>query len=138
MKVELGRRYRLCAAHRLHRPEWDFQRNLEAFGKCANPHGHGHNYVVEVLVAGEPDPATGMVVDLGLLDAAVHGEIVAPFDHQNLNTLPAFEGQVPTSENLCIVLYDRLTRALPKGLLRRVRVEETANNAFAYGGGELG
>ncbi len=138
MKVELGRRYRLCAAHRLHRPEWDLQRNLEAFGKCANPHGHGHNYVVEVSVAGEPDPVTGMVVDLGLLDAAVRREVVGPFDHQNLNTLAAFEGQVPTSENLCIVLYDRLARALPKGLLRRVRVEETVNNAFTYGGSELG
>ena len=137
MKVSLGRRYRLCAAHRLFRPEWDLRRNLEAFGKCANPHGHGHNYVVEVLVAGEPDAATGMVVDLALLDEVVHAEVVSPFDHQNLNTLPAFAGRVPTSENVCIEIYDRLRRALPDGLLRQVRVEETVNNSFTYRGGEV-
>ncbi len=137
MRVGLGRRYRLCAAHRLHRPEWELGRNLQVFGKCANPYGHGHNYVVEVLVAGEPDPVTGMVVDLALLDAAVEREVIAPFDHRNLNLLPAFAGLVPTSENLCIEIHGRLARALPPGLLERVRVEETANNSFAYGGEEI-
>ncbi len=108
---------------------------MEAFGKCANPHGHGHNYTVEVLVGGVPDPVTGMVVDLPELDASVCREVIAPFDHANLNTLSAFAGRVPTSENVCIEIYDRLARALPAGLLREVRIEETPNNSFTYKGG---
>ncbi len=135
MKVALGRKYRLCASHRLFCPEWDELRNLEAFGKCANPYGHGHNYVVEVLVQGEADAVTGMVVDMVLLDTTVQREVVAPFDHTNLNTLPEFAGRVPTSENFCIEIFDRLARALPGGLLKQVRVEETPNNSFAYTGG---
>ena len=134
MRVSLGRIYRLCASHRLFCPEWDEGRNREAFGKCANPHGHGHNYTVEVLVGGRPDPVTGMVVDLVSLDAVVHREIVGPFDHCNLNTLPAFGGRVPTSENFCMEIYDRLARALPVGLLEQVRLKETPNNSFTYKG----
>ncbi len=135
MKVMLGRRYRLCASHRLHCPEWDEARNIEVFGKCANPHGHGHNYTVEVLVGGEPDAVTGMVVDLVLLDEVVKREVVGPFDHRNLNRLAAFAGRVPTSENFCIEIYDLLLPALPSGLLKQVRVEETPNNSFTYRGG---
>ena len=135
MRVALGRKYKLCASHRLFCPEWDEARNLETFGKCANPHGHGHNYVVEVLVSGEPDPLTGMVADLLSLDSIVAREVVTPFDHANLNTLAAFEERVPTSENVCIEIYDRLARALPPGLLEQVRVEETPNNSFTYKGG---
>ena len=136
MKAVLGRRYHLSASHRLFCPEWDLTRNLQMFGKCANPHGHGHNYTVEVLLAGEPDPVTGMVVDLRELDETVRREVVRPFDHQNLNTLSAFAGRVPTSETLCIEVWDRLRPRLP--LLRQVRVEETPNNSFTYRGGVLG
>ncbi len=133
--VYLGRRYRLCASHRLFRPEWDEIRNQEVFGKCANPHGHGHNYTVEVLVGGAVDSVTGMVTDLIELDSVVAREVLEPFDHTNLNLHAAFAGRVPTSENFCIEIFNRLHGALPGGALRQVRVEETSNNSFTYTGG---
>lgn len=138
MKAYLGRRYRFCASHRLHRPEWDERRNMDTFGKCANPHGHGHNYTVEVLLGGEVDPVTGMIFDLVALDAVAQREVIAPFDHMNLNLHSAFAGCVPTSENVCIEIFNRLERALPDGVLWQVRVEETPNNFFTYTGGERG
>jgi 6-pyruvoyltetrahydropterin/6-carboxytetrahydropterin synthase len=134
MRVTFGRRYRLSASHRLFCPEWDEARNVETFGKCANPHGHGHNYVIEVLVGGPVDPVTGMVVDMVELDARVAAEVIEPFDHANLNLHAAFKTRVPTSENFCIEIFDRLQTVLPAGLLRQVRVEETSNNAFTYTG----
>ena len=134
MTVYFGRRYCFSALHRLFCPGWDAQRNQETFGKCANPYGHGHNYVVEVLVAGSPDPVTGMAADLHGMDQAVRQRILDPFDHSNLNLLAAFAGCVPTSENLCIEIFDRLLAVLPG--LRQVRVEETTNNSFTYTGGQ--
>ena len=134
MTVYFGRRYRFSASHRLFCPDWEDGRNQQVFGKCANPHGHGHNYVLEVLVAGAPDPVTGMAADLTGVDEAVRREVLDIFDHSNLNLLPAFAGRVPTSENLCIELFERLRAPLPA--LRQVRVEETANNAFTYTGGQ--
>ncbi len=136
MKVYLGRRYRLCASHRLFCPEWDELRNAQTFGKCANPHGHGHNYTVEVMIGGAVDTVTGMVMDLAELDAVVEREVTRPFDHTNLNLHEALEGQVPTSENFCIAIFNRLARALPIDALRQVRLEETANNFFTYTGGQ--
>lgn len=135
MTVYFGRRYRFAASHRLFCPEWDEVRNAQVFGKCANPHGHGHNYTVEVLAGGIADPTTGMIVDLRALDAIVVQQILEPFDHTNLNLHEAFAGKVPTSENLCVELFERLQGALPRGLLRQVRIEETENNAFTYTGG---
>ncbi len=134
MTAYLGRRYRLSASHRLFCPEWDEVRNQEVFGKCANLHGHGHNYTVEVLVGGVVDSVTGMVADLAGLDAVVAREIIEPFDHTNLNLHAAFAGRVPTSENFAIEIFDRLSEGLPEGLLRQVRLEETANNSFTYTG----
>jgi 6-pyruvoyltetrahydropterin/6-carboxytetrahydropterin synthase len=130
MKAYLGRRYRLSASHRLHTPALSEAENREVYGKCANPHGHGHNYTVEVLVGGEIDPATGMVCDLGELDGCVGREVLEPFDHQNLNTLDAFRNRVPTTENLCIEIEKRLRGALRGDLSLKVRVEETAKNFF--------
>lgn len=109
-------------------------RNSAAFGKCANPHGHGHNYTVEVLVAGEIDAVSGMVVDLVEIDSHVNREVLRPFDSTNLNLHPAFAARVPTSENFCIEVFDRLDRVLPAGMLRQVRLEETSNNSFSYTG----
>ena len=137
MTVYLGRRYRLCASHRLFCPEWDELRNQEVFGKCANPHGHGHNYTVEVLTGGAVDEGTGMTFDLAELDAVAVAQVLEPFDHTNLNLHPAFAARVPTSENFAIEIYDRLAAALPAGMLRQVRVEETPNNSFTYRGGQL-
>jgi len=130
MKAYLGRRYRLSASHRLFCASLSDAENQRVYGKCANPHGHGHNYTVEVLVGGELDPVTGMVTDLVELDACVGREVVEPFDLQNLNTLECFRESVPTTENFILEIERRLRRALPEKLSLTVRVEETSNNAF--------
>jgi 6-pyruvoyltetrahydropterin/6-carboxytetrahydropterin synthase len=135
LKVELGRRYRFAASHRLHSDRLSEQENSRLYGKCNNPHGHGHNYVLEVGVSGEIDPATGMIANLGDLDDFIAREVLEAFDHRSLNEeVPEFRERVPTTENLCIEIYRRL-RAFPKAKLERVRVEETNNNSFEYAGG---
>ena len=125
----------MSASHRLASPELNEAENRAVYGKCANPHGHGHNYVVEVVVGGEVDPVTGMVCDLVELDTLVGREVLEPFDHQNLNMLEPFLDRVPTTENLCIEVEGRLRRALRPELSLRVRVEETENNFFEVAGG---
>lgn len=138
MKAYLGRRYRLSASHRLHTPALSEAQNQSVYGKCANPHGHGHNYTVEVLVGGTVDAATGMVCDLLELDECVSREVLEPFDHRNLNVLDAFRNLVPTTENLCREIERRLRRAMRPELSLRVRVEETSNNFFEYREGGAG
>lgn len=130
MKAYLGRRYRLSASHRLFRESMSDVENRRIYGKCANPHGHGHNYTVEVIVGGDLDGVTGMVTDLVELDACVGREVLEPFDAQNLNTLECFRRAVPTTENFCLEIERRLRRALPEKLTLAVRVEETSNNSF--------
>ncbi len=125
-----GRRYTLSASHRLHTETLTAAQNRDAYGKCNNPHGHGHNYVVEILVGGPVNPETGMVVDLAGLDALVGAKILARFDHANLNADPAFDQQVPTTENLCRTIFALLKDGLPAGKLESVRIEETENNFF--------
>jgi 6-pyruvoyltetrahydropterin/6-carboxytetrahydropterin synthase len=132
MRAHLGRRYRLSASHRLHTERLSEQENHAVYGKCANPYGHGHNYTVEVLVGGEIDTATGMVMDLAELDGCMSREVLEPFDQQNLNTLREFENRVPTTENLCIEIERRLRGALRPEVSLVVRVEETSNNFFEY------
>lgn len=132
MKVHLGRRYRLSASHRLSSASFSDAQNQSVYGKCANPHGHGHNYIVEVIVGGSIDSQTGMVCNLADLDACVSREVLQPFDHTNLNTLECFRGVVPTTENLCIEIERRLRAALPRAQGLAVRVEETSNNFFEY------
>jgi 6-pyruvoyltetrahydropterin/6-carboxytetrahydropterin synthase len=132
LKAYLGRRYRLSASHRLHTERLSEAENRSVYGKCANPHGHGHNYTVEVLVGGEINAATGMICDLTELDGWVSREVLEPFDHQNLNMLEPFENRVPTTENLCIEIERRLRTALRADLALTVRVEETSNNFFEY------
>jgi 6-pyruvoyltetrahydropterin/6-carboxytetrahydropterin synthase len=134
MRAYFSRRYRLSASHRLHSEELSAEENREVYGKCNNPHGHGHNYIVEVTVGGQVDPDTGMVANLSDLDACVNREVVERFDHQNLNLCVEFRDEVPTTENLCIVVYDILSRTFAHADLVRVRVEETMNNFFEYGG----
>jgi 6-pyruvoyltetrahydropterin/6-carboxytetrahydropterin synthase len=129
----LGRRYHFAASHRLHSDAYDEARNRDVYGKCNNPHGHGHNYTVEVVVAGEVDARTGMVCDLAELDAFAGRNILQVFDHMNLNTLENFAHRVPTTENLCIEVYN-IFKSFRGAKLERVRVEETANNAFEYAG----
>lgn len=124
----------LSASHRLHSDALSAEENRAAYGKCNNPHGHGHNYVVEVLVGGAVDPDTGMVMNLVDLDDAVRKSILQRFDHTNLNLDPLFVNRVPTTENLCRAVFELLEQALPAGKLEYVRVEETENNFFQYYG----
>ena len=130
MIASFGRRYTISASHRLHTDALSADENRATYGKCNNPHGHGHNYVVEVMVAGAVDAETGMVVDMAALDDVVRSHVVDRFDHANLNLDPLFVNRVPTTENLCRVVFTLLKDALPAGKLERVRVEETENNFF--------
>jgi len=137
LKIELGRRYRFAASHRLHSPQLSEEENCRVYGKCNNPYGHGHNYVVEVSVSGTVDPATGMIVNLADLDGFVEREVIEAFDHKSLNEqVEAFRERVPTTEYVCMEIYQRLKR-FPLAKLERVRVEETSNNAFEYAGEEI-
>jgi len=134
VKVELGRRYRFAASHRLHNERFSEAENDRIYGKCNNPYGHGHNYILEVSVSGPVDPATGMIANLSDLDGFVEREVLEPFDHQSLNEdVAAFRKTVPTTENLCMEIYQRL-KVFPKAKLERVRVQETTNNSFEYAG----
>jgi len=136
MKVYLTRRYMFSASHRLHSDAMSAEQNAATYGKCNNPHGHGHNYTLEVTVSGPVDERTGMVCNLVDLDGFVQREILARFDHQNLNTLAQFAIAVPTTENLCISIYDILQRGFRLAHLERVRFEETMMNSFEYAGGK--
>lgn len=137
LKIELGRRYRFSASHRLHSSKLSEEENRRIYGKCNNPHGHGHNYVVEVCVSGTVDPATGMIANLADLDSFVEREVIEPLDHKSLNEdVAAFRENVPTTENVCKEIFARL-KYFPKAKLERVRVEETGNNTFEYAGEEL-
>ena len=134
MKGYFGRRYQLSASHRLHSDALTDEENAAAYGKCNNPHGHGHNYVVEVLVGGAIDPETGMVLNLGVLDEMVKKRVIERFDHTNLNLDSLFQNRVPTTENLCRAVFGLLTGAVEPAKLVQVRVEETENNFFEYAG----
>jgi 6-pyruvoyltetrahydropterin/6-carboxytetrahydropterin synthase len=124
----LTRRVRFAAAHRYWRPDWSDERNHAVFGACANPHFHGHSYVCDVTVGGTVDPDTGMVVDLGVLDRVLAAEVVARFDHRNINReVPEFaEGRlIPTGENLARFIFRRLQDALgAAATVHRVVVRE--------------
>jgi 6-pyruvoyltetrahydropterin/6-carboxytetrahydropterin synthase len=135
MKAYLTRRYLFSASHRLHCDEMTAAENQAVYGKCNNPHGHGHNYSVEVTVGGHVDPRTGMVCNLVDLDSFVHEEILERFGHQNLNTLTEFERMVPTTENLCMEIFDILEENFHHVQVDKVRIEETMLNSFEYAGG---
>jgi 6-pyruvoyltetrahydropterin/6-carboxytetrahydropterin synthase len=137
LKIELGRRYRFSASHRLHSPHLTEEENCRVFGKCNNPYGHGHNYVLEVSMSGEVNPATGMIANLADLDAFVERQVLGEFDHKSLNEdVLAFGDKVPTTENLCIEIFQRL-KTFPNAKLERIRVQETGNNSFEYAGENL-
>jgi 6-pyruvoyltetrahydropterin/6-carboxytetrahydropterin synthase len=132
LHIELGRRYRFAASHRLHSAQLSDQENNRIYGKCNNPYGHGHNYIVEVRFSGPTDPATGMIVNLADLDIYVNEKVIEPFDHRSLqDEVPAFRSVVPTTENLCKEIFARL-KSFPKARLEAVRIEETSNNSFEY------
>lgn len=128
--MNLTRSYEFAASHRLHVPSLSEEENVRLFGKCNNAAGHGHNYRVEVTVKGEPDPQTGMIIDLMALDQIVDAEIVDRYDHKNLNCdLPEFEGRVTTTEALVTEIFKRLKAKLPVNL-HSVRLWETDRSSF--------
>jgi 6-pyruvoyltetrahydropterin/6-carboxytetrahydropterin synthase len=133
-KAYFGRRYALSASHRLNSDALSAEENRAAYGKCNNPHGHGHNYVVEVLVGGAVNRETGMVLNLAELDSVVQTRVMERFDHTNLNLDPLFQNRVPTTENLCRAVFDLLDGTVEPAKLVQVRVEETENNFFEYSG----
>lgn len=122
------------ASHRLHSDEMTAAENEATYGKCNNPHGHGHNYTLEVTVSGPVDESTGMVCNLVDLDGFVQREVLERYGHQNLNTLPEFRDEVPTTENLCVAVFDILQRGFRLAHLDKVRFEETMMNSFEYAG----
>ena len=136
MKAHLTRRYKFSASHRLHSAALTSEENQSTYGKCNNPHGHGHNYALEVTVSGQVDPETGMVCNLADLDGFVDREILERYGHSNLNTLPEFQRLVPTTENLCTAIYSALERRFRLARVEKVRMEETLMNSFEYAGGD--
>jgi 6-pyruvoyltetrahydropterin/6-carboxytetrahydropterin synthase len=134
MKAHLTRRYLFSASHRLHNDQMSADDNRATYGKCNNPHGHGHNYGLEVTVSGQVDPSTGMICNLVDLDSCVDKEVLSRYDLENLNTRQEFSVTVPTTENLCIQIFDILQRSFPHAHLERVRLEETMMNSFEYAG----
>jgi 6-pyruvoyltetrahydropterin/6-carboxytetrahydropterin synthase len=137
------RRYRFAASHRLHAPPLSEEENRRLYGKCNNPYGHGHNYEVEVS-AGGPLDRYGRAVDVAALDGLVEREVLAPFDHRNLNReTAAFRELVPTTENLAREICRRLKRAWPAVFpgpwprLEKIRIAETARNIFEIRADEI-
>ncbi len=134
MKVHLSRRYLFSASHRLHSDAMSDTENQATYGKCNNPYGHGHNYVVEVTLSGPVDEKTGMVCNLTDLDGFIEREVLSRYDRENLNTTKEFAQEVPTTENLCIQIYEIVQRGFPCAHLETVRLEETMMNSFEYAG----
>lgn len=131
MKAYLTRRYRFPASHRLHLDDASEAENQRVFGKCNNPHGHGHNYAVDVTVSGQIN-GHGMVCDLPDLDSFVQRHVIERYDQANLNHLAEFATKVPTTENLAIEIYERL-RGFAPAHIEKVRIEETRKNSFEIG-----
>ncbi len=134
--VHVTRRLHFNAAHRLFRPEWSDERNAEVFGACANPNWHGHNYEIEVTVAGEIDPETGFVMDLKQLKDLVESRVIGDVDHRNLNVeVPWMQGLNPTTENFVVAIWERLAEGMPSGTrLEKIVLWETPRNHVEYRG----
>ena len=135
-RVRVTRRLHFSAAHRLGREDWSDARNRETFGLCANPNWHGHNYELDVTVAGPIDPETGFVLDLKILRDLVETRVIADLDHRNLNVdVDWLEGVNPTTENLVVAIWDRIVAGLPPAIeLERLVLWETPRNSVEYTG----
>ncbi|MBE0539685.1 MAG: 6-carboxytetrahydropterin synthase [Ignavibacterium sp.] len=133
--IYLTRRETFAAAHRLFKDGLDDKENFELFGKCSNPNWHGHNYILEVMVSGTPDPATGFVIDLKKLKEIIQEHVISKVDHKNLNLDTDFmQGVIPTSENIVVAIWNQLKDNIPSGNLYSVKLYETENNYFEYRG----
>jgi 6-pyruvoyltetrahydropterin/6-carboxytetrahydropterin synthase len=138
------RRYRFSASHRLHAPSLGDEENRRLYGKCNNPFGHGHNYVVEVSARGPADEATGVAVNPAALDALVGRQVIAAFDHRDLSSeIAAFEGVPPTSESVAVEICRRLKSHWPEEFsgpwpkLEKIRIAETDRNIFEVNADEI-
>ncbi len=133
--VYITRRETFAAAHRLFKPELSEEENFKLFGKCSNPNWHGHNYTLEVVIAGEVDRDTGFVMDLQELKEIMKKNIIENVDHKNLNIDTKFmKGIIPTSENIVLAIWKELRNKISKGKLYSVKLYETENNYFEYKG----
>ncbi len=133
--VYITRKEHFSASHRLFNPQWSESKNFEVFGKCANPNGHGHNYDVEVTVAGIPPKETGMVIDLKKLADIINEEIVEKVDHKHMNLDVDFlEGVIPTAENMAIAFWKILEKKIPEGTLYSIKLYESDSNFVEYRG----
>lgn len=135
--VHITRRERFSAAHKLSRPDWSAEKNLEVFGKCSNPNWHGHNYELWVTVEGSPDPATGFVIDLSELGKLMKQHVVDLLDHRNIDMdVPFMKGKLSSTENLAVAIWEQLETAVNTlgGRLHRVKLQETENNYVEYFG----
>jgi 6-pyruvoyltetrahydropterin/6-carboxytetrahydropterin synthase len=135
MSLTVYRKAHFNAAHRLYKKEWDDEKNFEVFGKCSNPHYHGHNYELEVGVSGEIDPETGFLMDLKILREIIKEEIEEPLDHKNLNVeVPEFKNLNPTVENIAIVIWNKLRNRIDAKFGISVKLYETPRNFVIYSG----
>lgn len=133
--IYLTRRETFSASHRLHNPDLSDEENLKIYGKCSNPNGHGHNYILEIVVAGEIDPKTGYVIDLKKLKTIILENVVNKVDHKNLNMDVDFmKGIIPTTENLAIAVWKELKNKISPASLYAVKIKETENNFIEYRG----
>lgn len=136
--IYVTRREVFSASHRLFNPNFSNEENDRLFGKCNNLNGHGHNYILEVIVAGEVDPNTGYVIDLKVLKEIIKENVISKVDHKNLNLDVDFlKGKIPTAENIAIGIWNQLVDKLPAGKLYSIRLYETENNYVEYKGKEL-
>ncbi len=133
--IYVTRREVFSASHRLHNENWTDEKNKEIFGKCNNLYGHGHNYVLEVTVAGNIDPETGYVIDTKLLKWIIRKYIIEKVDHKHLNLdVDFFKGIIPTAENIAVAFWEQIFDKIPNGKLFSIKIYETENNYFEYKG----
>lgn len=136
MKITAYRKAHFNAAHRLYRPDWSDEKNKEIFGKCSNPHFHGHNYDLEVGVTGEVDPETGYLIDLKILKDIIEEHVEDAMDHKNLNIeVPDFKDLIPTAEHIAFVIYNRIKAQLDPKFELEIKLFETDRNFVVYKGG---
>ncbi|MCB0737432.1 MAG: 6-carboxytetrahydropterin synthase [Bacteroidetes bacterium] len=135
MITTICRREHFNAAHRVFKPEWDNEKNLSVFGKCANPNYHGHNYELVVKLTGEVDKSTGYLIDLKEVSSVVNDEIIEAFDHKNLNLdCPEFRDLIPSAENIAYVIWHKLRTKFNENLSLEIELYETPRNWVVYAG----
>lgn len=133
--VYITRKEHFAASHRLFNPAWSYEKNVEVFGKCAWENGHGHNYELEVTVAGTPPPETGMVIDLKKLSDIIRREIIDVVDHKHMNfDIDFLKGIIPTAENMAIAFWNILKPKIQGGTLHSIKLYESDNNFVEYRG----